>query len=263
MVMIVMVVIMMMMVVVVIMMMMVAVMMIMVIMMMMVVVIMMVVMIMMVVCLLCFQVGGYDPSKFEAMLLSTCGSLVDLGGGGPEEAVRRLTAMHSQDDLYLPGGGGSMNNFRKNPMVDSPWAGGMHRVLIDHGVIRKIQSPAVHLLLSPSQHVQQPISPLQGASGGDVYGTPQGKASLSNLDQPGTPAGSIGWPKVVTEDAKFLHLDGRINELESKAADGGGTEPHAFDVHIESLRSERLPPLCSFSLGVPRVPPLRNRRGPR
>jgi hypothetical protein len=47
--------------------------------------------------------------------------------------------MHGEDDLELPGGGGQMNNFRRNPMVDSPWAGGMHRVLIEHGILRKLQ----------------------------------------------------------------------------------------------------------------------------
>ena len=67
--------------------------------------------------------------------------------------------MHGEDDLELPGGGGQMNNFRRNPMVDSPWAGGMHRVLIEHGILRKLQvnqtsSTPPQILIEGQGHAQ-------------------------------------------------------------------------------------------------------------
>ena len=57
---------------------------------------------------------------------------------------------------------------------------------------------------------------------GDVLGPGvAGKAGVGG--EQGTPGKfEVQVPRVVTEDAKFLHLDGRINELESKAAGGGG-----------------------------------------
>ncbi len=137
------------------------------------------------------------------------------------------------------------NTVCKNPVGDYRWAGETRQVfgcvymyiciythayghahtytqvLLTKGILRKLQNS------NSTSLITSPLSPLLP----DENGVPLTATSLN-----GQPA-AFDVPRVVTEDAKFLYLDGRINELEEKAARSHG-DLDKFDLHIESLRKD-------------------------
>jgi hypothetical protein len=132
---------------------------------------------------------------------------------------------------------------------DSSW-----RLHDKHSILFLSQSPEIATLLAPvhsSQAYGASSGSTPGNSGatsperavkGDVLGQGvAGKAAVGG--EQGTPGKfEVQVPRVVTEDAKFLHLDGRINELESKAAGGGGE----VSAHRARMRMKRFGGLQSF-----------------
>lgn len=173
-----------------------------------------------------FQVGGYDPTKLEAMISACCSTLNTKAagaGGAPKAIIEKLLEGHKEDVLSLPGGEHEMVNFRRNP-VDSPWVGELHQVLLNRGVLHKMQTSATLLsTLLPASPPMANGKVSAGISGGGLGGAP--------LAAEGT---SYEPPRVVSEDAKFLTLDSRIHELEHKSI----ATTDVLDAHIESLRKD-------------------------
>eukprot|EP00802_Teleaulax_amphioxeia_P025058 Tamp_25852.p1 GENE.Tamp_25852~~Tamp_25852.p1 ORF type:complete len:123 (-),score=12.57 Tamp_25852:239-607(-) len=99
------------------------------------------------------------------MLSACCKTLNAKGTAGPPKAiVEKLFSMHEKDVLTLPGSEQcQMVNFRRNP-VDSPWAGELHQVLLNKGVLPKMRVSSS--LLSASASADGAGLPA-GGGGGD------------------------------------------------------------------------------------------------
>uniref|UniRef100_A0A7S4JD35 DEP domain-containing protein n=1 Tax=Guillardia theta TaxID=55529 RepID=A0A7S4JD35_GUITH len=181
-----------------------------------------------------FQVGAYDPSKLEAMLDSSCKKFNGVGSGENSKdasaMIRDVLASSSEEVLKLPGGRDKMVNFRRNS-VSSPWTGELHQILLKHGVVSRLES---------IEHERMFKSDWRG-EGRAEEGREVDTLSLSSKPVRGheiSKLQSYEPPRVVSEDAKFLHLDSRILELEQNVIGGAGNSLDLLDAHIESLRKD-------------------------
>ena len=163
--------------------------------------------------------GAFDPTQLAALVVaSTREFAAPRTIASAADRAAELDALSREELLRLPGAEGILPNFRR---AGSP--GLLQEVLSRSGVVARLREQRG---LLDQQALGSPTAGL---------GTPAEIAA-----EPAAPAsaGEAAYepPRVVTEDAKFLHLDSRILALEQGTSDAAGVESE--ESAIESLRKD-------------------------
>eukprot|EP00960_Hanusia_phi_P049000 759304-Hanusia_phi.AAC.1 len=168
------------------------------------------------------------------MLDASCKTFHGVGlGGGSKDAsalIRDILASSSEEVLKLPGGQDKMVNFRRNS-VSSPWTGELHQILVKHGVVSRLEGIQHERMFRSERRGEGRAEEAREADQLSLPSKPGRGHEISKLQ-------SYEPPRVISEDAKFLHLDSRILELEQNVIGGAGNSLDLLDAHIESLRKD-------------------------